>query len=256
MKVSIITASYNSADHIANCLDSVFSQTYPNIEHVIVDGFSNDGTLDIINSTNNKVSCVISEPDNGVYDALNKGIKFSSGDLIGFLHSDDIFASEEIISDVVKAITSDDYDGVYGDLIYVKRENVSLIMRYWKGNVYNFKSLKFGWMPAHPTLFLRREIYDQFGDYNLDFKISADYDFILRVFRNKSIKFLYIPKIITVMRLGGISNRGLNNILLKTVEDFRAAKLNHTGGLISVLFKNLRKLNQLRFFVNRYQKIS
>ncbi len=248
MKVTIITATYNSKKNIKTCLESVLNQTYKDIEIIIIDGNSNDNTLSVVNSmllgyVNSKV---ISESDNGIYDALNKGLKLASGDIIGFVHSDDILYSPNIIYEIVDCFSNKSVDGVYGDLLYVNKSNLNHTIRAWKSCEFSYNLLKKGWMPPHPSLYLKREIYDKFGIFNLDYKISADYDFMLRVFKNTDNKFKYLPKVITKMRVGGASNRSLKNIIQKTREDYRAITSNNVGGWISILLKNLSKIKQFR----------
>lgn len=248
MKVTIITATYNSKKNIKTCLESVLNQTYKDIEIIIIDGNSNDNTLSVVNSmllgyVNSKV---ISESDNGIYDALNKGLKLASGDIIGFVHSDDILCSPNIIYEIVDCFSNKSVDGVYGDLLYVNKSNLNHTIRAWKSCEFSYNLLKKGWMPPHPSLYLKREIYDKFGIFNLDYKISADYDFMLRVFKNTDNKFKYLPKVITKMRVGGASNRSLKNIIQKTREDYRAITSNNVGGWISILLKNLSKIKQFR----------
>jgi|TARA_B100000768_G_C11269219_1_gene372580 glycosyltransferase len=248
LKVTIITATYNSKKNIKTCLESVLNQTYKDIEIIIIDGNSNDNTLSVVNSmllgyVNSKV---ISESDNGIYDALNKGLKLASGDIIGFVHSDDILYSPNIIYEIVDCFSNKSVDGVYGDLLYVNKSNLNHTIRAWKSCEFSYNLLKKGWMPPHPSLYLKREIYDKFGIFNLDYKISADYDFMLRVFKNTDNKFKYLPKVITKMRVGGASNRSLKNIIQKTREDYRAITSNNVGGWISILLKNLSKIKQFR----------
>lgn len=247
MKVSIITATYNSQNCIAHCIESVLFQDYNNIEHIIVDGVSKDQTLNIIKSyQNNKRSNIIltSEHDKGIYDALNKGISKATGAIVGFVHSDDMLSTETIISQIVRTFKTFNCDGVYGDLEYVDKHNTDRVIRYWKSRNFTRSLLKRGWMPAHPTLFLKKDVYNTHGVFNLNYTIAADYDFILRVFNDPNRKFAYLPEVITKMRIGGASNRSIKNIALKTKEDFIALKKNKVGGIYSVLIKNVSKLEQ------------
>ncbi|MDW5287862.1 glycosyltransferase family 2 protein [Formosa sp. PL04] len=248
MKVSIITATYNSEKTIGDCLKSVLNQDYSNIEYIIIDGASKDKTLEIIAEVKQKhlnVICV-SEPDKGIYDALNKGIEKASGDVVGFLHSDDFFASNETISHIVNAFEQEQVDGVYGDLHYINSTNSEKIVRNWKSKPFSEKLLKQGWMPAHPTLFLKKLVYTKHGLFNLNFKIAADYDLMLRIFKDTSLHFKYLPKVITKMRVGGASNRSLKNIWLKTREDYMALKGNNLGSpALVICSKNLSKIPQL-----------
>lgn len=244
MKVSIVTVSYNSSKTIRDTITSVNSQTHPSIEHIFIDGASTDDTLEIIKTTSHRQNIIVSEKDSGIYNAMNKGIRHSSGDIIGFLHSDDIFHSEEVISDLVNKIQDENLDGVYGDLQYVDKVNPNKIIRSWKSCQFKQNLLRKGWMPAHPTLFLKREIYLKHGVFNTTFKISADYDFILRIFKDQNLKSGYLPKIVTKMRVGGASNRSLKNIFKKTKEDYCAIRLNKIGDLMTLFLKNTSKIKQ------------
>jgi glycosyltransferase involved in cell wall biosynthesis len=246
MKVSIITATYNSEATIAMCVNSVLSQTYSNIEYIIVDGKSTDDTLKILkvltaNATNVFLS---SEPDQGIYDALNKGIEKAAGDIIGFLHSDDFLTDHKVIELIAQSFVNQNADGIYGDLHYVSSDSPDKIIRNWISEPFNLKLLKRGWMPAHPTLYLKKELYDTYGKFNLQYKIAADYDFILRIFKQEHLCFYYLPKTIVKMRTGGASNRSLKNIVQKTKEDYRAVKVNNTGNWLTILLKNVTKLKQ------------
>ena len=246
MKVSIITATYNSATTIAACMDSVLNQSYTDIEYIIMDGGSEDDTVKIITEAAKLNPNVIfkSEPDKGIYDALNKGIARATGTIIGFVHSDDFLADTDVISSIVETFKTEHADGVYGNLHYVAFDNTDKIIRNWISKPYKKKLLKKGWMPAHPSLFLKKEIYDTYGLFNMNYKIAADYDFILRVFQQKNLKFSYLEKTIIKMRVGGASNKSLKNIVQKTKEDFKAIKHNKIGGFGTVLLKNITKIKQ------------
>ena len=246
MKVSIITAAFNSSSTVKDCILSVENQTYKNIEHLIIDGASTDNTIEIVNSVPNRIQKVVSEPDKGVYDALNKGIALATGDIIGFLHTDDVFDSEKTIANIVTVFeeSSQGIAGTYGDLIYVDRNNPGKLIRYWKSNSFNAKALAYGWMPPHPTLFLRKEVYEKYGSFCLSYEIAADYDFMIRIMKDTNLKFLYLPEVISVMRLGGISNNGIGNILKKSKEDLSVIRKYKLGGLFTLFFKNLRKVKQ------------
>lgn len=247
MRVTLITATYNSGASIKSCLDSVVSQDYDDFEYLIIDGKSSDDTLSIVKDYQQKYSYIklISEKDQGIYDALNKGVVLSKGDVIGFVHSDDLLASKTVISEIVSTLKNKALDGVYGDLEYVRKEDTAKVVRFWRSRSFNSKLLSKGWMPAHPTLFLKKEVYEKYGKFNLTYKISADYDFMLRVLKDDSLKFGYLPKVITKMRIGGASNGSINNIIKKTKEDYRAIRSNHIGGWFSILIKNTSKIKQL-----------
>ncbi len=240
--VTIITCTYNSEKTISDCINSVKNQSYSNIEHLIIDGLSSDSTLNIIKSINS--SCkIISEKDKGIYDAFNKGVKYASGDIIGFLHSDDLFESKDVIELICNSF-NDKIDGVYGNLNYVSQFDEKKIVRKWVSCNYNSSMLSRGWMPAHPTFFLKKTVYIKHGNFNLKYSISADYDFMVRVLKDKNLNFLFIPSVITNMRLGGNSNRSLNNLIKKTKEDYLIIRSNGIGGFFTLFLKNFLKITQ------------
>jgi len=243
MKVSIITSVYNNKETIEDAINSVLSQSYKNIEYIVVDGGSRDGTLDVIEKYKDKICTFISEPDKGIYDGLNKGVALATGDVVAFLHSDDIYASNDIIKEIVAEFISSGADGVYGDLVYTPKEDTSKVLRYWKSKKFNISLLKQGWMPAHPTLFLKKSVYDAHGKFDLSFKIAGDYDFMLRVL-SAGIKVSYLPQVFYKMRVGGESNKSLKNIILKSKEDLRALSNNGVGGLGTLFIKNFSKVGQ------------
>jgi len=248
MKISIITATYNSKATLKSCMISVLHQSYQNIEYVIIDGNSTDETLELVKQHQLQFPQIefkiLSEPDNGIYDALNKGVQLATGEVIGFVHSDDTLADNHIISTLANQFEKENIDGVYGDLQYVDKNNIDKIIRYWKSTDFNSSLLKKGWMPAHPTLFLKKEVYEKHGEFNLSYKISADYDFMLRILKDDSLKFTYLPKVITKMRVGGASNRSVKNIIQKTKEDYRAVRSNNIGGWYLIFLKNISKVRQ------------
>lgn len=246
MTVTIIVSTLNSEKSIQTCLNSILSQTYKNIELLIIDGKSSDNTVKLSKEITNSFhrARIISEPDLGIYDALNKGLKLAKGDIIGFVHSDDLLFSENVISEIIKEFKTKNIDGVYGDLQYVSRNNINSVIRNWTSCSFNEKLLKNGWMPPHPSLFLKRDVYEKHGNFDINFLVSADYDFILRIFADKDLCFKYIPKVITKMRVGGASNKNLANIILKSKEDLRAIKKNNAGNFLTLIKKNLSKIRQ------------
>lgn len=244
MKVSIITVTYNSAKTLQRTLDSVQEQTYGNIEHILVDGDSTDGTLDIIKANEQHIARYVSEPDEGIYDAINKGIKMATGSIIGILNSDDVLSNEFVIEQIVRNLRRQKADIAYGDLVYVDREDGDRIVRYWRSNKFKRRQLYFGWMPPHPTMYVRRQVYEDCGLYSTALRISADYDFMLRVLRHDKYKKVYIPQVLVRMAMGGISNRNIRTMWLKSREDYRVLRFNDVGGLITLVCKNLRKLVQ------------
>ena len=243
-KVSIITITYNSAKTLENTLRSVQAQTFRNIEHIIIDGASTDGTQDLIARYRDRLAVVVSEPDNGIYDAINKGLRLATGDIIGILNSDDVLADPTTIETIVRKLEETGADIAYGDLLYcTDTSKLDTVVRYWRSNIFRPKELRWGWMPPHPTLYIRREAYLAVGEYDTQFRISADYDFILRLF-SRNYHSVYIPNVLVKMTTGGVSNRNLRMICRKSSEDLRALRKNHLGGLYSLILKNVRKAYQ------------
>jgi glycosyltransferase len=244
LRISVITAVYNRVDTIADALDSVRAQTWPHVEHVVIDGASKDGTTQLLEARKDTLDVFISERDKGIYDALNKGIANATGDVVGFLHADDLFASNDILAKVAKLFEDPSVGAVYGDLVYVKKEDVSKVVRYWKSGAFSKAKLARGWMPPHPTLYLRRSIYQELGGFDTQFRIAADYDSMLRYLGKGGVRPAYLPEVMVRMRLGGESNRSLANVIKKSKEDYLALKKNGVGGLPTLTAKNLRKLPQ------------
>ncbi len=245
MKVSIITAVFNSATAIESCIVSVRSQTYADIEHVIVDGGSTDGTLDIINRYKDDRVKVISEPDDGLYDAMNKGIRCSTGDIIGILNSDDFYSCESVIEDVVNVISESNADSCYGDAIYVKKGNVNKIVRYWKSKQFSLSKFKLGWMPQHGTFYARKDVYMKYGLFRNEFPIAADYELILRFLYKHRISTIYLPKILLTIRTGGVSRAGFFNTSKMFIDNYKACKLNGLKPALAACFlKRLLKIPQ------------
>ena len=244
MKISIITSVYNNQETIAEAMDSVLSQTYTDIEYIIIDGGSTDDTVNIIKSYQNRIAVFISEPDKGIYDGLNKGIKLATGDVIGFLHSDDLYENNTVIEQVAQAFIENEIDSVYGDLTYVNKSDPTKVIRYWKSGEFTLNKLRRGWMPPHPTFFVKRAIYQQHGQFDTSFKIAADYDLMLRFLGKYKISTDYIPNVLIKMRVGGESNKSLKNVIRKSTEDLQAMRNNNIGGFLSLIFKNLSKVKQ------------
>jgi len=246
MKVSIITVVYNNRKYISGAIESVLSQIYTDIEYIIVDGGSTDGTIEVTNSYKSNISKFISEPDNGIYDAMNKGIKLATGDIVGFLNSDDFYPNERVISEVVNTFENNDIACLYGDLIYVNANNINKIVRYWKSQSYKNGLFKKGWHPPHPTFFVKKEIYEKYGYFNVNYKIAGDYEIMLRFLESCNISTFYIPQVLVKMRVGGKSNKNIKNIIKANIECYKAWKEN--GLKISPFFiikKPLSKLSQL-----------
>lgn len=227
----------------------MLSQSYKNVEHIIIDGGSVDGTLDVICRYKDKIDQVISEPDNGMYYALNKGIRLASGDIIGILHSDDFYAHDRVIEKVIEVFQRKNVDSCYGDLEYVDKKYPDRIIRYWKASACTQGKFKYGWALPHPTFFVKKWVYDKHGYYNTDFKIAADYELTLRFLEKHRISIYYIPEVLIKMRRGGLSNRGLKNLLIQTSEDYKAWKINNLRrNIFTILLKKLAKAPQ---FVRR-----
>jgi glycosyltransferase involved in cell wall biosynthesis len=225
MKISIITVTLNCASVINDCLSSVSSQKYDDIEHIIVDGGSTDGTLTLLKSRRNHLAALISEIDEGIYYAMNKGIKIATGDIIGFLNSDDFYIDDNVLSRVASVfINNPSLDACYADLIYVDPIDTTKIIRYWKSG--NFKSGLFskGWCPPHPTFFVRNSVYKRFGKFNLNYNISSDREFMMRLLEIHKINVCYISELWVKMRIGGLSNKSLRTILIQNLEDLHALK--------------------------------
>lgn len=244
MRISIITATYNSAKTIAETIASLETQTYQNIEYIIVDGASQDSTVSFISDNSSKISKIICEPDKGIYDALNKGIRAATGDVIGFLHSDDLLAYDDAIADIAKTFEATGCDALYGDLEYVSRHDISKRVRLWKSGIFSRVKMKFGWMPPHPSFYMKRTCYMEYGDFSLDYRISADYDSILRYILKKRISLAYLPKVLVKMRVGGISNRSFSSMINKSMEDVRVMKEYRLIWPLALAYKNLSKLPQ------------
>lgn len=248
MKISIITIAYNSAETIEDTIVSVINQDYDDIEYIIVDGGSTDETLGIVGKYNDQISKFISESDKGIYDAMNKGVKMATGDLVGILNSDDIYADSSVISNI--AATIGVKDSVYADLVYVQRDNLDKITRRWISGEYKEGLFYKGWMPPHPTFFLRKEIYNQYGLYNLALRSAADYELMLRMLEKHKISTSYLPKVITKMRVGGQSNVTIANRIKANKEDRKAWEIN---GLQPGFFTLYRKpLSKIKQFFARY----
>jgi len=246
MKVSIITATYNSESTIIDTIQSLQSQTYIDIEYIIVDGLSTDSTIKLIKEHSTRVSTFIIEKDKGIYDALNKGLAVATGDIVGFLHSDDLFASKNSVSNLVSAFEMNS-DAIYADLEYVQKSDTNKIVRLWKSGRFNLSQINNGWMPPHPTFYMKTSLYKKYGGFNLNYKIAADYDSLLRYLWVNKIQVSYLPEVLIKMRVGGASNRSLKNIYQKSLEDIKALKSNNVPVFKAFIIKNLSKIPQFIF---------
>jgi glycosyltransferase involved in cell wall biosynthesis len=242
--ISVITVVYNNVLQIQDCIKSVCSQDYPSIEYIIIDGGSTDGTLDTILEFGDEISEIISEPDMGIYDAYNKGISRANGEIIGFLNSDDLFANNGVLSSIAFYFENKNIDITYGDLVYIRNDDSSSVVRHWVAGKFSSSVLRCGWMPPHPTFYARRELYKNFGEFDLSYKISADYDCMLRFLKIEEVKVFYIPEVLVKMRTGGASNNSPINIIKKLREDYLILKKNEIGVVIALISKKLIKVTQ------------
>ncbi|HWK05451.1 MAG TPA: glycosyltransferase family 2 protein [Puia sp.] len=244
MKISIITATYNSAATVKDTLISVRQQDYPDVEHIIVDGQSSDNTLEIISGFPH-IAKVISEKDKGIYDAMNKGVALATGEVIGILNSDDIYTHPSVLSTVARAFADTKVMTCYADLQYVHPDNLNRAIRTWRSGPFKRKNFYNGWMPPHPTFFVRKEVYEQVGLFNLDLRSAADYEIMLRILLKHGINSHYIPQVIVKMRAGGMSNASFGNRLRANKEDRLAWKLNDLRPHFFTLYmKPIRKITQ------------
>ena len=226
--ISIITVCYNSDKFIATAIDSVLGQKVNcKVEYIIVDGQSKDKTLSIIRRYGKSVSKLISEPDLGIYDAMNKGLSIAEGDIIGFLNSDDLYSSNDVLQKMLSQFFNADIDACYGDLLYVARNDLTKIKRHWRAGEFTEKSFSSGWAPPHPTFFARKKVFDQYGNFNLEYPVAADFDLMARFLNKYKVKSTYIPEVLVKMRAGGRSDSGIKNIILQNVEILKALKNNN-----------------------------
>ena len=246
MKISIVTGTYNSQEYIGDCVASITNQTYDAIDHIIIDGASSDNTVNTIKSLPNRVSKLISEQDEGIYDAMNKGLKMATGDVIGILNSDDFYNSDDVIQKVASAFENPEIDIVFGDLYYVNQKNPDKIVRKWSSGPFQNGAFKKGWHPAHPSFFVRKRVYEKYGYFDLDFELAADFELMLRFLEKHRLKSIYIPIPLVRMRLGGASNKNLGNIAKGNNECIRAFKKNSIDA--SVLYPIYRLLPKLKQF--------
>lgn len=224
------------------------AQSFTDVEHIAIDGASTDGTHELLKAQSSQIARLISEPDDGIYDALNKGINMAKGDIVGFLHADDVFADDHVLQRIAQCFEDPDVEACYGDLVYVSGQNPDRIIRDWRAGEFSHERLKRGWMPPHPTLYVRRSLYERAGGFDTSYQIAADYDCMLRLLSKIEGRVVYIPEVLVRMRLGGTSNRSLRNMILKSREDYRALRANRIGGFGTLAWKNLSKLGQ---FVRR-----
>lgn len=244
--ITVITVSYNSATTIAETLRSVAGQTWGAIEHIVIDGGSTDGTQELVRQYGRANVVLVSEPDKGIYDAMNKGLMLASGGWIGFLNADDVFATPEVVRDLVATIEHTSADAVYGDLEFVDRIESKRVVRRWQSGPFVPAQLRKGWMPPHPTFYVRRMLVQRLGGFDAQFRIAADYDFMLRYLNEPGMKVAYLPQIVVQMKTGGASgNHSLQAVLRRNVESYKVLRKNRLGGAVALIWKSFRKLPQL-----------
>ncbi|MDP3857582.1 MAG: glycosyltransferase family 2 protein [Stagnimonas sp.] len=246
IKISLITVCYNSAATLRETLESVAAQTHPDIEHIIIDGGSRDATLDLVRQHRRHAGPLVSEPDRGIYDAMNKGLALASGEVVGFLNSDDVLAGPDVLARIAGVFASPATDACYGDLVYVSARDPDRIVRYWRSRPYQAGLCRRGWMPAHPTFYVRRRIYQQHGGFDDSLSIAADFEICLRLLEVQRLPVTYLPGVLVRMRTGGASNASLRNIVRANREVSRALrKHGYPDGLGLILGKLASKLVQL-----------
>lgn len=243
MKISLITVVFNSQSTIERCIISVLRQKFNNFQYIVIDGGSTDATVDIINKYHDKIDFFVSEPDKGIYDAMNKGISVATGDVIGTLNADDFFAYDDVLDEVAGAFTSRHVDALFGNLDFLDGEGK--VVRKWRSGPYKPGLFNYGWMPPHPTFYCRRELFAKYGSYSLDFGSAADYELMLRFIHAHKVRVIYLDKIMIKMVMGGVSNRSLSNRLNALNNDLKAMRKNGIAfPLLTIICKPLRKISQ------------
>lgn len=227
LKISVVTPVQNAVDTISDTLDSVEAQGHADVEHIVIDGGSTDGTLDVLRTR--EAICVVSEPDEGLYHAMNKGIALAAGEVIGILNADDVYANDKVLERVAETIREQAVESCYSDLVYVDRYDMEKVVRYWTSNTFVPGSFRRGWLPAHPTFFVHRGVYERFGSFDLDYKIQSDFELTMRFLEVNGISSHYVPEIWVRMRMGGHTNKSLVNVLKGNLESYRACKKHGMG---------------------------
>jgi len=241
LKISIITVSFNNKETIEDTILSVKEQDYPNVEYIVVDGASTDGTLEILQSHQADIGKMVSEPDEGIYYAMNKGIEMASGDVLGFINADDVLASPQVLSNVAKVLQDEANDSCYSDLVYVKPNQLDKVIRFWQSSPFQPESFSDGWAPPHPTFYVKKNIYEQFGKFDLDYNMGNDIELMMRFLERYRISTVYVPQIWVKMRLGGVSNRSIQNIFIQNKEIVRSARNNRVPLVVhDFIFGKLR----------------
>ena len=226
MKITVITTAFNAVTTIEDTIQSVIHQTHPDVEYIVVDGASRDGTLDTLKKYHSYIKKFISEPDSGIYDGMNKGLRLATGEVVGFLNADDVYAANNVLARIAETMEHDNLDALYGDAEFVSASNPKQIIRRYRSNKFSPNRIGWGWMPAHPTLFLRRQIFERCGSFRADYRIAGDFELVARIFQDTSLHFCYLPDVLVRMRTGGVSTVGWRNTLLLNQEVLRACREN------------------------------
>ena len=248
-KISVVTVVFNNAATIEDTILSVARQSFSDREHVIVDGASSDGTLEIIAKHRQKIASLLSEPDEGLYYAMNKGIRLAKGEIVGFLNSDDMYADEGVLQEVAATLEDPRVDACYGDLVYVRQDDPGRVVRYWKSRDYAPGLVERGWMPAHPTFFIRKRVLEEVGGFDTAYRLQSDYELMIRLFVARGIRTVYLPRILVKMRMGGHTNRSLRNVVRGNLEAYKACKAN--GIPVGPLFIARKITSRLPQFLRR-----
>lgn len=253
IKISLITVTYNAGQFISDCVASVISQTHLHVEYIIIDGKSTDDTLNRLDRFQKNIQVLVSEKDRGIYDAMNKGIALATGDVIGILNADDFFAASDVLAQIAETFENTGAYIVHGNLVYVNRFDTNTVIREWGSKPYQDNMFQWGWMPAHPTFYARRELFQRYGDYNLFLKSAADYELMLRFIHKHQIHTHYLNKVFVKMRVGGVSNQSISNRITASLNDLKAMRSNGIKfPLLAVMMKPIRKITQfIRPFYTR-----
>jgi glycosyltransferase involved in cell wall biosynthesis len=249
MRLSVITVCRNARDTIGEALSSIHRQSYRPMEHIVVDGASTDGTLDVLRARQAGIARLVSEPDEGLYHAMNKGIALATGDYVGFLNADDIYAHPDALAHIAEALRGGGCDAAYGDLVYVRQSDPGAVVRYWRSGPYAAGRIERGWMPAHPTFFVRTALLRKLGGFDTGYRYQADYELMVRLFLKEGISSAYVPEVLVRMRVGGHTNRSLRNVYLGNMEAYRACIDN--GIRVSPLFILQKMFSRLPQFFAR-----
>lgn len=249
MKFSIITVSYNAGDTVEDTIKSVLSQKGVDIQYIIIDGASSDNTMEIVDRYREQLDVLVSEPDNGIYSGMNKGLSYADGDIVAFLNADDTYEDNRVLERIAAVFNRDNVDACYGDLVYVDKNQPDKIVRYWKSRKFEKGLFKTGWMPAHPTFFAKKELYDKFGNFDEQFSLQSDFDLTMRFMELHDIRTHYLPEILVRMKMGGESNKRLSNVVRGNLEAYRSCKKNGLG--VSHLFIVRKLLSRVPQFFRR-----